>query len=457
MPVYFEYALKASLCLAIIFLFYTLLLKRITYYTWNRYFLLLFSVLSFVAPFINVNVFVQVQQLENLSFINQIPLIANNEIPGNFVSNQEVFNYWEILSVVYLLVSSILLVRLLIQLLSITKIKSEATLIANGAVKIYHLSKPVIPFSFLNSIFINQANYSENELQEIIDHERVHVQQKHTTDVLIAEVICILNWYNPFAWLIKKAVRENLEFIADNAVINKGVSRRNYQYLLLKVTGNIPSSITSNLKFSSLKNRINMMNKTKTSRFHLLKFLLLVPVAAILLLAFRNNHDINTGITKGRNPITKTYILNSLSYSIPDKKVEAAVKKEQDKSLLKTGQALSLDLVFNERIRLNNLLESSGYNNIGDHAITFMIDTTLGNNSFSVQININLIKEQITKSREDTRVDNKLSTQVNNTQRVMSASKPGAQSHNANILKSTDEDELSNKQPPIANKLSGIK
>ncbi len=457
MPVYFEYALKVSLCLTIIFLFYTFLLKRMTYYTWNRYFLLIFPILSFIVPFINVNVFVRSQQLDDLLFVNQIPTIENRKISLNLVNNAEVFSYWQILSAAYILVSAALFIRLFVQLLSIQKIKAKATLKLAGDVNIYHISKPVLPFSFLNSIFINQDNYNENELQKIIDHERVHVQQKHTFDVLLTEFICILNWYNPFAWLIKNAVRENLEFIADDTVIHKGVDRKNYQYLLLKVTGNIPFSVTSNLKFSSLKNRILMMNKSKTPKFYLLKFLLLVPVAAILLLAFRNNHDINTRIIKERNPITKTYILNSLTYSIPDKKVEAAVKKEQDKSLLKTGEALNLDLVFNERIRLKDLLESSGYNNIGDHAITFIIDTTSGNNSFSVQININLTKEQITKSREDTRVDNKLSTQVNNTQRVMSASKPGAQTYIANILKSTDEDELSNKQPAIDNKLAGIK
>ncbi|MEJ7685284.1 MAG: M56 family metallopeptidase [Segetibacter sp.] len=82
------------------------------------------------------------------------------------------------------------------------------------------------------------------------------MQQKHTLDVLVTEIICILNWYNPFAWLIKNAVRENLEFIADDAVIRKGANRKNYQYLLLKVTGDIPSSIASSFKFSSLKNRI---------------------------------------------------------------------------------------------------------------------------------------------------------------------------------------------------------
>lgn len=387
MPVYFDYAMKVSLSLAIIFLFYTLLLKRMTYYTWNRYFLLIFSILSFIVPFINLNVLVQPQQLDNLPFVSQIPSIANNKIPIDFVNYPNAFSYRQVLSVVYILVSFILFVRLFVQLLSIRRIRSQATLMIDGEVKIYHLAEPVIPFSFFSSIFINQDNYSENELQEIIDHERVHVQQKHTIDVLITEIICILNWYNPFVWLIKKAVRENLEFIADNAVIRKGINRKNYQYLLLKVTGSIPSSITNNLKFSSLKNRIYMMNKTKTSTFHLLKFALLVPLIMLLLFAFRsskkNKHEVKA-------EQAETFTLSTLTYSIPDEKVKAIVLKEKDKSVLKAGVVLNLKQIFSEKDRLKSLLERNGYNNLRSNAIMFWIDTISVKNSFSVEIHINV-------------------------------------------------------------------
>src|SRR4028119_2330540 len=122
MPTYFEYISKASFCLGVVFLFYTLLLKRITYYVWNRYFLLTFSILSFIVPFINVNVIVQAQQPNAISLIDQVPSIYNNGIIGNALQNQGIMNYWQILSGVYLLISSVLFFRLLIQLLSIRKI-----------------------------------------------------------------------------------------------------------------------------------------------------------------------------------------------------------------------------------------------------------------------------------------------------------------------------------------------
>jgi len=389
MPVYFEYLLKVSVCLVIIFLFYALLLKRMTYYSWNRYFLLVFSILSFIVPFINISVFVQAEQTSDHLFVDQIPTLQSFEITGAASQSPGMFTYWQVVSAVFLLVSFILVLRLFIQLLSIKRIKSKAVLLAEGDIKLYHIPGSMLPFSFLSSIFINKDNYSENELQKIIDHETVHVQQKHTIDVLITEVICILNWYNPFAWLIKKAVRENLEFIADDAVVRKGFDKKNYQYLLLKVTGDIPSAVACSLKFSSLKNRIVMMNKTKTSQFHLLKFVLLVPVLMLLLLAFRNKKEIQQD-PSGKTQTEQTYTLSTLTYSIADEQIRALVIKEKDQSLLKPGEVLHLSLIQNEKDRLTMLLEKNGYSNLTSNAIRFMIDTATVNNSFSIEVNINV-------------------------------------------------------------------
>ncbi|MEO5889416.1 MAG: M56 family metallopeptidase [Ferruginibacter sp.] len=398
MPVYFEYALKVSLCLAVIFLFYQLLLKQITWYKWNRFFLLTFSALSFLVPLIDLNLFIETQQLEFIPLVNFLPALTN-KIPQNLIPADVGFNYRTLLPMVYIFIVLLLFIRLFIRIIAIKKIKSGAILTLSGDLEIYDVPKPILPFSFLNGIFINKNNYTNTELQEIVDHERVHVKQKHTIDVLIAELICILNWYNPFAWLIKKAVRENLEFIADDAVLRKGVDRKDYQYLLLKVTGIVPSSIASSFTITSLKNRIRMMNKTKNGRLHLLKFVLVVPLITLLLLAFRQKQAIYNSVSSPKIAIAKTYILSSLTYAVPDKKVEAEVEKDKENCLLKTGQTLDLDLIFNEKTRLLNFLGKNGHANIDPHAITFMIDTTLGNNSFSIQVNINFIKKELSKSK----------------------------------------------------------
>ncbi|HXL54780.1 MAG TPA: hypothetical protein VN958_00900, partial [Chitinophagaceae bacterium] len=228
----------------------------------------------------------------------------------------------------------------------------------------------------------------------------------------MAEVICIFNWYNPFAWLIKHALKQNLEFLADDVVIKKGADKKNYQYLLLKVIGHSPLTIATNLNFSSLKKRIYMMNKTKTSKKHLLKFLFALPLTGLMMLAFRDT-DSNTVNANEKRTSTneETFKLSELTYSIANPDVAMLVKKEQDKSLLQVGHPFTITLIKNERDRLKSLLEKNGCNNITNHSISFLIDSSLTNNSFSVQVNIDLqTKTSLVNKNNDTL--NKKSTGV---------------------------------------------
>ena len=148
----------------------------------------------------------------------------------------------------------------------------------------------LFPFHFGNSIFINKQLHSLDELQEIVRHEFVHVKQKHSIDILWSELLCIVSWYNPFSWLLKRSIRQNLEFIADCKVLESGMNKKEYQYLLLKVIGNNHFSIATKFNFSSLKKRIAMMNKMKTARMHIVKFLFILPLVAVLLIAFRKKN-----------------------------------------------------------------------------------------------------------------------------------------------------------------------
>ena len=116
----------------------------------------------------------------------------------------------------------------------------------------------------------------------------MHIRQRHTIDILVAEFICIGNWYNPFAWAIRHAIRQNLEFIADQKVLDNGIDRKGYQYHLLKVAGHPAYALANNFNFSSLKKRIIMMNKVRSTRLHLLKFAFILPLVAVLLVAFRH-------------------------------------------------------------------------------------------------------------------------------------------------------------------------
>ncbi len=213
----------------------------------------------------------------------------------------------------------VMLVRLLIQLLSFRSMMKKSTKVSEEGMTIYQVDDNIIPFSFGNSIFINRALHNETELQEIIRHEFVHVKQKHSMDIIWGELLCLFNWYNPFAWLLKKAIRQNLEFIADHKVLEHGVDKKQYQYLLLKVIGNNHFSIANQFNFSSLKKRIAMMNKMKSAKRNLVRFLFLLPVLAIILLSFREQLSRTTS-TEQPQELVQTIIPPAYTDTVPEQR-----------------------------------------------------------------------------------------------------------------------------------------
>jgi beta-lactamase regulating signal transducer with metallopeptidase domain len=287
MPALIPYIIKLSIGLSFIYLFYQLVLRRLTFYNWNRWYLLLYSLLCFVLPFINVFNILEQGGLQNAAIINYIPAVDQIAQQDQLPEASAQINWQTIYFIVLLAGVLVMLIRLMIQYRSLQKIRSGAVLLYDNGIKLYHVNKPVIPFSFGNAIYINQQLHGEDELKEIIRHEFIHVKQRHSADILWSEILCMLNWYNPFAWLIRKAIRQNLEFIADNQVLKTGLDRKQYQYLLLKTTGISTFHIASNFNLSSLKKRIAMMNKVKSARVHLIRFLFVLPVLAVIILAFR--------------------------------------------------------------------------------------------------------------------------------------------------------------------------
>lgn len=289
MPLLFIYILKLSVSLTIVFLFYQLVLRRLTFYNSNRWYLLGYTLLSFFIPFIDISGTVSRNQWEEIKIVQWVPVINNTSIVSGVENKTGYVGYWFVIGSLIIAGIVFMLLRLLIQFISFRQMIKKAELISAKRMKIYQVNEPIIPFSFGNAVFINRHLHSEGELQEIIRHEFVHVKQRHSLDIIWGEILCLLNWYNPFAWLLKRSIRQNLEFIADGKVIDNGIDRKQYQYLLLKVIGNNHFSIASKFNFSSLKKRIAMMNKIKSAKLNLVRFLFILPLVAVLLLAFRNH------------------------------------------------------------------------------------------------------------------------------------------------------------------------
>lgn len=285
MPLLIDYILKLNICLAVVYLFYQLFLRRLTFYNWNRWYLLGYTALSFIIPLIDIMPSLEKRALQQNAMVQWIPAISfATPDERNFF---ETLTYWDWAVAILILGSLVLMVRFLIRFYSFKKMKAKAQLISGQDTMIYQLDEPIRPFSFGNAIFINTEMHSGEDLEEIIRHEFVHVKQRHTIDIMWCEMLCMLNWFNPFVWLLRHNVKQNLEFIADHKVLQSGLDRKEYQYLLLKVMGNRQFAFTNHFNFSSLKKRIIMMNTIKSAKVQLIKFMFLLPVIAVLLLSFR--------------------------------------------------------------------------------------------------------------------------------------------------------------------------
>ncbi len=328
MPFLFIYILKLSVSLAVVFLFYHFVLRKLTFYNWNRWYLLGYTLLSFVIPFINITPALRQNELTESNMVQWIPLLYNKH------ATDSSFTIGNILSLLMITGILIMLIRLLLQFFSFRRLMKKATFISDQGIRLYQVDESIIPFSFGNAVFINRHLHTVEELEEILRHEFVHVKQLHSTDVILGEILCLLNWYNPFAWMLRKSIRQNLEFIADNKVIENGFNKKQYQYLLLKVIGNNQFSIAPKFNFSSLKKRIAMMNKNKSTKLHLLRFLFLLPVLAFILVSFRKEiGDTLTGkqkqlqlllVTDATDTIPETTKPNNKGYiiNVKDKKGE---------------------------------------------------------------------------------------------------------------------------------------
>ena len=206
MPEIIEYCIKFSISLAMVYLFYAGFLRRLTFYHWNRWYLLLYSSLAFLIAFIDISPFVQKNQLDTSQVVQFIPIFDKYTV-GETVISVNQWGVWDWSLLCLITGTLIMFMRLAVQYFSISRIRSKAKLLLDHPIKVYQVDAISFLFPFGNSIFLNQHLHNEEELKEIIRHEFIHVQQKHSVDIILGELLCIFNWYNPFAWLIRRAIR----------------------------------------------------------------------------------------------------------------------------------------------------------------------------------------------------------------------------------------------------------
>ena len=175
--------------------------------------------------------------------------------------------------------------RFLVQLSSILWLAHTSERVVIHETPVYALRKSAGPFSFFRMDFLHPESHSDKETDEILTHECTHVSQWHSIDVILSEMMCMACWFNPFVWLLKREVRHNLEYLADNTVIQSGYDSKSYQYHLLGLAHHQSvTTLYNSFNVLHLKNRIMMMNKKRSPGIVRTKYLIFIPLVGILML-----------------------------------------------------------------------------------------------------------------------------------------------------------------------------
>jgi hypothetical protein len=306
-----SYLLKSGILLLVFYAVYKLVLENEKMFRFNRAYLLASLVFSFVIPLQLISFGSLVSAKIGLVQLDEIVLQKSNEQLNTISANDFLL---VLIVAVYSAVFLVLTARFVLGLNSFRKrIQRNEVRFVNGQ-KIVLLQEPGLPYSFWESIFINKTEFENGKIpSELIAHEKAHLKQRHTLDVLFVEVLQIVFWFNLLLFLYKKAIKLNHEFLADEAVNVQFGAIKNYQHLLLDFASNKNTvALASNINYLITKKRLLMMTKKESPIRILLKVFTVGTVYALLLFVFSAKVTAQETPGKGEVKEKDLYVLEDL-------------------------------------------------------------------------------------------------------------------------------------------------
>jgi bla regulator protein BlaR1 len=283
------YVLKSAACLGIFFLFYTLLLENTTLHTTKRGYLLASLVVSIVIPFITFTKYIEAAPMA--VDVLETFVVASSKTPAIIA---EPIDYLPmILWTLYALGLLFFSIRFSRNLHSLVHKIKKNPVYKEQSILYVLLQLPVTPHSFFNYIFLGKEDHQAGNIpEEVIVHERAHVEQKHSWDILFFEIFQIIFWFNPLLYFFKRSIKLNHEFLADRTVLRTGATLSTYQSILLDFSSksSVPEMAHS-INYSSIKKRFNVMKTHTSNRAAWLKGLLIMPLLALLIYGFSETKE----------------------------------------------------------------------------------------------------------------------------------------------------------------------
>jgi len=339
------YLLETGICLSLLYLAYWLFLRRETYFNFNRLFLVGSIFLALTVPLLHISISVpqggsleptalgvlQFRQgyqeliryinadfgtepgsrhsieggnngadMENGIFPTGSRYGNNHDEDGNY--HGETRSGWEfsvsgILFIIYISGVLYFFARFVYLVIRLYLLAKRNGVTRQDGFRMVEIEEEISPFSFFRFLFIHNGSFNDVELVQVLEHEKAHIRQKHTTDHLFAHALAVFQWFNPFAWQMRKALKTTHEYIADRHVIDRGIERVDYQSLLLKqVIGYHSAELVNNFNLKPIKKRIAMMNRTNSGLPAKLKAILVAPFAIIIFFLFADFSLNGTGL-----------------------------------------------------------------------------------------------------------------------------------------------------------------
>lgn len=283
-----EYLIKSGIALSVFYLFYWLLMRKSTHFGLNRFTLAGSIIASLILPLIKINLSPEVVAssipVMTIDLANVVRVVSKPE---------PAWGIREVVLLIYFTGFVITLLRLIYQSFYIHVIANMSRTMIRGRHTIVLVEKDITPFAYFSKIFIPASKVEESSFESILAHEKSHLRQYHFLDLFLIEIVTIIQWFNPVVWFYERSLKEVHEYLADDEVLKQGVSKGNYQALLVnQALGGPVFTISHQFNKSLILKRIVMMTKMKSSKLAKTKALLFIPLAALLLMAFSNPEPI---------------------------------------------------------------------------------------------------------------------------------------------------------------------
>ena len=316
------YVIKSAMALALLYTCIIPLLEKDTFHRLNRIVILGCLVLSFVVPWIHITGGTN----PTVNMVRQTVQLPEVLINGN-ASEQSVWSWADIMTCIYIIGVVAIFLMTVVQTASlILRLRKCEHITDNRGNTIVLTDCATSPFCLFHYIVMSRDDYANNR-SFILTHEQEHIRLRHYIDLIILQVATIIQWFNPFVWLIGKNMKAIHEFEVDEAVLNKGIDATQYQqFLVIKAVGNRLQPFANNLNKESLKRRIIMMNQKKSNRWMMLKALFVIPVATLAVSMFANTSDMSN-MANAVNTTANTLSTTNMQTQQPDTKTFTVVEE----------------------------------------------------------------------------------------------------------------------------------